>query len=792
MVVYYVVQGGIRMTNSSGLSAHEVAELTRAGKANKMPAKSSASAAAIVASNVFTYFNGIFAVLAVLLIAAGSYKNLTFLPVVIANMVIGIIQQLRAKKVLDKLALLDVSEYTAIRDGEDMRVASDALVLGDLVRIESGQQIPADAIVVSGEGSANEALLTGEADEVAKKQGDELMSGSFLVSGSLVAELTQVGADSYAAKLTAKAKEVKEKKSEMVAGIERIILVAGILIIPVGALLFWQGITTNQMTYPEATISMVAAVTGMIPEGLYLLVTIALALSAMRLAQHNVLLHDMRSIETLARVDVLCVDKTGTITSEDMGVQEVFAAAGVDDTQSSRAEQTLAAYIRTVPDNNITMEALRGHFAEVEPLVASEVTPFSSKLKYSEVRCEHVAYRLGAPEFLLTEEQLEENRDLVDERASAGMRVLAFVEDSSRGGDASEHGSARPVLFVALRNEVRPDARETFSYFANQGVRVVVISGDNPLTVSKVAEDAGIQDADKYVDAATLETPEQIKKAVNTYTVFGRVKPEQKKDLIEAFKLCRLKVAMTGDGVNDILAMKEADCSIAMGGGSDAARQAAQVVLLDSDFSHMKGIVSEGRRDINNITRSATLFLYKNIFSLSLALFSIFGAFVYPLEPNQVSLISMFNIGVPAFLLAFEPNEKKQHGHFVTEVMLRSLPAALTSFFAIAALVVFADLFDISSSDVSTASTYLLSVVGFLILIALITPPNKYRIFVLVVCIVGLIAGCGFFYRLFDIYDLSTRALVLCVVFAFAEVGVLEILRTLVRWLREQDFFADI
>ena len=764
------------MTRESGLTATEVKDLAQRGKSNTVPDKSSQSVAAILASNVFTYFNGIFVVLAVLLVIARSYKNLTFLPVVIANTVIGIVQQLRAKRVLDELALLDVSEYVAIRDGADMRVASDALVQGDLVRLESGQQIPADAVVVSGEGSANEALLTGEADEVPKRVGDELKSGSFLVSGSVVAELTRVGADSYAAQLTIKAKEVKEKKSEMVAGIERIILVAGILILPVGGLLYWQGVTHNGMAYPEAIVSMVAAVTGMIPEGLYLLVTIALALSAMRLAKESVLLHDMRSIETLARVDVLCVDKTGTITSEDMGVQEVFAATGEPDEEFARARQTIAAYVRTVPDNNITMEALRAHFAEVAPLDATDVMPFSSKLKYSQVRTAGGTYRLGAPEFLLTDEQLEQNRAVVEERTGAGMRVLALV---SQEGDA-----ARPVLFVALRNEVRPDARETFSYFAEQDVRVVVISGDNPLTVSKVAEDAGIEGAERYVDAITLDTPEKLRDAVGRYVVFGRVKPEQKRELVNAFKDKGLKVAMTGDGVNDILAMKEADCSIAMGGGSDAARQAAQVVLLDSDFSHMKQIVGEGRRDINNITRSATLFLYKNIFSLALALFSIFGAFAYPLAPNQVSLISMFNIGVPAFLLAFEPNEKKQEGRFITEVLLHSLPAALTSFVAIASMVLFAGLFDISASDVSTASTYLLSVVGFLILIALIRPPNWYRIMVLTVCIVGLIAGCGFFYNLFDIYDLSTRALVLCVIFAFAEVGVLEIFSVMVHWLR--------
>lgn len=758
-----------------GLSTNDVMRLVQEGKTNAMPTKSSMSTARIIASNVFTYFNAIFVGLAVLLVAAGSFKSLTFLPVVIANMVIGIIQQLRSKKVLDELALLDVSNYVAIRDGVDVMVASDALVLGDLVRLASGQQIPADAEVVQGEAGVNESLLTGEADEIEKRTGDELKSGSFVVAGSLIARLTHVGADSYASKLTAQAKEVRNKPSEMVHDIERIILVAGVLIVPVGGLLYWQAVQ-NGSTFSEAIVSMVGAVIGMIPEGLYLLVTIALALSAMRLARQKVLLHDMRSIETLARVDVLCVDKTGTITSDSMSVHETFGAEGASSAVMQRALETLAGYVRSVPDNNATMLALRAFLPEKDPLTSDEVTPFSSKLKYSQVIVGDAAYRLGAPEFLLASEELEKSKGLLEKRTSQGMRVLAFVRCAQ--------DEVEPLLYVALRNEVRENAPATFAEFARQGVAVKVISGDNPLTVSKVAEEAGIEGSERFVDASTLITADDIREAVRTYTVFGRVKPEQKKQIVEALQADGLKVAMTGDGVNDILAMKEADCSIAMGGGSDAARQAAQVVLLDSDFSHMKEIVCEGRRNINNITRSATLFLYKNIFSLSLALFSIFGSFTYPLTPNQVSLISMFNIGVPAFLLAFEPNERKQEGRFITEVLIKSLPAALTSFVAIAAMILFANLFDISKEDVATASTYLLSVVGFLILSSLIQPPNWYRILVFVICVLGFVAGCGFFWKLFDIYDLSMRAWVLSGVFAFAEVGVLRIFDVLLDWIR--------
>lgn len=760
-------------TESAGLTSSEVQRLTKQGKTNAQPNKSSMSTAGIVASNVLTYFNGIFCALAVLLVVAGSFRSLTFLPVVIANTVIGIVQQIRSKKVLDELALLDVSEYVAIRDGESVPVASDALVLGDVIQLQSGQQIPADAVVVSGEASVNESLLTGEADEIQKREGSELMSGSFVVAGELLARLTHVGSESYAAHLTAEAKRAIERPSEMVSNIERIILVSGILIIPVGGLLYWEATTSAGMTFSEAIVSMVGAVIGMIPEGLYLLVTVALALSAMRLAKVKVLLHDMHSIETLARVDVLCADKTGTITSENMIVREAFDAADssagavVDD-----AKALLARYAATVPDDNITMQALRAWLPEAEPIREADVTPFSSKLKYSQVATKAVAWRLGAPEFLLSSEQLDECRGAIESRASKGMRVLALVEVTDR--------ETRPLTFVAISNEVRPDARKTFSYFATQGVEVKVISGDNPLTVSKVAEDAGIPNANRYVDASTLVTEEQVRDAACAYTVFGRVKPEQKRLLVRALRDSGKRVAMTGDGVNDILAMKESDCSIAMGGGSDAARQAAQVVLLDSDFSHMREIVGEGRRDINNITRSATLFLYKNIFSMLLALFAIFGAFAYPLTPNQVALVSLFNVGLPAFFLAFEPNEKKQEGSFISTVLLRSLPASLTSFVAIADLMLFADLFGVTKEDVGMASLYLLAVVGFLILLQLIQPPNRYRVIVFLLCMAGLVLCCAFLWIVFDIHEMSMRSWALCAVFAFAEVGVLQPMEVIV------------
>ena len=762
--------------SGDGLSSEEVKVLTAQGKVNTLPDRVSKTTGQIVAGQIFTYFNAIFALLALLLILTGSFRSLTFLPVVIANTLIGIIQQLRSKKVLDELALLDVSEYLCVRDGEEKRIPSDQLVLGDVIRLSIGQQIPADAVVISGEAGVNESLLTGEEDEVEKKAGSELKSGSFLTAGSLTARLTRVGAQSYAAQLTAKAKEIKDKTSEMIRDIETIIRVAGIAIIPVGGLLLYQAVAVNHLGWKEGINSMVGAVIGMIPEGMYLLMTMALALSAMRLAKEKVLLHDMRSIETLARVDVLCLDKTGTITSGEMHVSETFLPepeAGPADAETAgiasfpgkadaeHAGDLLAAYIRTMTDSNITMDALKAYFPPRAPFEGAAVTPFNSRKKYSQIDLPDISYRLGAPEYLLSPEQLEANRGKIEKRAAAGERVLAFT----RGKDPDR----QPILFVALHNAIRENAKETFAGFAAQGVTVKVISGDNPITVSRVAAEAEIQNADRYVDATTLDDEEKLREAALHYTVFGRVSPEQKKSLVLGMKEKGLKVAMSGDGVNDILAMKEADCSVAMGGGSDAARQAAQVVLLDSDFSHMRGIVSEGRRDINNITRSATLFLYKNIFSLLTALVAILLSASYPLRPAQVSLISGFNIGIPAFLLALEPNEKKQQGRFIRNTLIRSLPAAFTAFAAINLLTLLAGRLGIPEAEVGTACTYLLAMVGFFILFSISRPLNKYRTGVIILSMLGFFLCTAVLNDLFELVRVSAHTLWICLIFVIGE-----------------------
>lgn len=760
----------------AGLTSQEVYKQTQAGNINYIPDTSDKTVKEIVRENIFTYFNAIFAAIAVLVIIAGSFRSLTFLPVVIANTVIGIFQQLKAKKILDKLSLLDKSTYTVIRNGQAENCSSDVLVLGDLVLIKSGQHIPADGYVEDGFALVNESLLTGEADEVEKRQGSELKSGSFVVAGSCYMTLTSVGENSYAAKLMSEAKKVHDKKSEMINDIESIIKIAGILIIPIGIFLFVQSII-NGNSFSESIVSMVGAVIGMIPEGMYLLTTGALALSAIRLGKRHVLLHDMRSIETLARVDVLCVDKTGTITRNEMTVEEVFSPADISNEDFNKYTNILNRYINTMDDTNLTMTALKEYFTGTDKLDAVSTSAFSSRTKYSSVKMKNHEYRLGAPEILLSEDDINANRLLLEQRTGCGQRVLAFV--------AIEDDKSTPLIFISLENEVRENSREIFNYFAEQGVDIKVISGDNPMTVSTVAQKAGIKHSEFYIDATTLSSKEDIFHAVKRYTVFGRVKPEQKKQIVEALQEQKLKVAMTGDGINDILAMKEADCSIAMGTGSDAAREASQVVLMDSDFSHLKEIVAEGRRDINNITRSSTLFLYKNMFSLFLAVFSIINSFTYPLQPSQVSLVSMFNIGIPSFFLALERNEAKQHGRFIVQTIIRALPAAITSFVSIAALVVFSKLFNLPEDGIGTASTYLLSIVGFIILYELCIPQNKYRVSVFVLCIAGFLGCSTCLYSLFAIEDLSLQYAALCIVFAIAEI-------TIMRWLTKvMEFFRQ-
>lgn len=783
--------------NITGLTDEEVRQRVEEGLTNRADISTDKTTKEIVISNVFTYFNLIFLVITILLIMVGSFRNLTFLPIIIGNTVIGIVQEIRAKKTLEKMSLLNAPRADVIRNGSVKQISTEELVKDDVILLTAGKQICADAVVISGNIQVNESLLTGEADEVEKTEGSTLMSGSFVVSGECYARLEKVGNESYISKLSLEAKSMGDKEqSEMIRSINLIVKWVGIVIIPIGLILFWQSHFVNGESITKSVTSTVAAIIGMIPEGLYLLTTVALALSTMKLARKKVLLHDMKSIETLARVDVLCVDKTGTITEPDMKLKEIFLCknSGADGTQTALTLDELKSlildYANASVDNNATMLALKAYAAEALTNNTSALhrtalsqQAFSSSLKYGSVTFSDGTYLLGAPEFIMHDDFSRIEEEIIP-YADKGDRVLLFAKYDGENVENGINGSVTPLGFVALANPIRANAVKTFEYFKSQGVAIKVISGDNPRTVSQIAIQAGIENAESFVDAATLDTEDKIADAVNKYTVFGRVTPKQKKQLVKALQAKGHTVAMTGDGVNDILAMKDADCSVAMASGSEAAAQAAQVVLLDSDFAHMPDVVYEGRRVVNNIQRSASLFLVKNIFSLLLSLFSVILMVTYPLEPAQVSLISMFTIGVPGFLLALEQNKDRIKGHFITNVMLKALPGGLTDVIAVGALVVCGEVFCISDASIGTIATLVLSVVGFMILFKISEPLNGMKYAVIIGNIAGLVFSGFFLKKLFALTDLSNICILLMIVFGFAAESLFRNLTLLVEKLR--------
>ena len=773
-----------RPDHQTGLTAQQVQEHRMHGWTNQPVDPPSKTTKEIIQENVFTYFNLIFLVLAVLLCLVGSFRDLTFLPVIVLNTLIGIIQETRAKKVLDNLTMLNAPHAMVIRDGKKSQINAEDLVIDDIVIFEAGNQVCADAEVCAGEVQVNESLLTGESDEITKRKGDQLMSGSFIVSGQCHARLDKVGADSYISRLTLEAKAMQNtEQSEMIRSLDKLVKWVGVAIIPIGIILFIQAFVFQGEGFQPSVTSMIAAVIGMIPEGLYLLASVALAVSSIRLAQKKVLLHDMKCIETLARVNVLCVDKTGTITENTMEVQDVIPTKEYEEGELRPLSELLGDFTAAQSSDNITMEAMKRYFKIASGKKAVAKTGFSSASKYSSVTFEEASYVLGAPEFVL-KEQYENYEEAISAHASKGARVLVFGTAKEEPDGKPLKEAVTPLAYVLLANPIRQEAKETFTYFAEQGVEVKVISGDNPLTVSEVAKEAGIAGAERYVDASTLHTEEEMRAAVLNNAVFGRVTPNQKRKFVQILKEEGKTVAMTGDGVNDVLALKDADCSIAMASGSDAAAQASQLVLLESDFSCMPEVVLEGRRVVNNIQRSASLFLVKNIFSFLLSLVSFVFMFTYPLEPSQISLISMFTIGVPAFFLALEPNKNIIKGHFLTNVFLKALPAALTDVLAVGALVIFGRTFGVSSADISTAATMLLSIVGFMILYTISAPMNVLRGVILGGCIVGLLFCSIFLNDLFAITGMTTKCVMLFVVFAIATEPVLRYLTWLIGKLR--------
>lgn len=765
----------------SGLSAEQVKRRFAQGENNYKVESSTLSVSEIVRSNVCTYFNLVFAVIAVLLAIVGAWSDMLFLPIIVANTCIGICQEVHSKKVLDKLSILNAPHAVVIRDGKRQEILADQLVLDDIVEFSAGSQIPADAKVVSGELQVNESLITGESDEIEKREGDSLLSGSFVVSGKACARLEKVGKDSYISKLTLQAtKSKKGEQSEMIRSLNYLIMVMGIIIIPIGIALFVQSFIYNEGTFHDSITGMVAAIIGMIPEGLYLLTSVALAVSSVRLAQKKVLIHDMKCIETLARVNVLCVDKTGTITEPGMHVYDFSVLDGADQLEIS---QMLADFVAAQEKDNATMEALKAHFSNGSGMRAREVYSFSSETKYSgAVMNDGKSYVIGAPEFVLRG-QFAQYQEQIATYSSKGYRVLVFAQYEGTLDRKPLTEPVLPLCFVMLANPIRKGAKETFTYFAENDVDIKVISGDNPLTVSVIAAEAGIVGAERFVDASTLKEKEDYYRAVEEYTVFGRVTPSQKRMLVQALKEHKKTVAMTGDGVNDVLALKDADCSVAMASGSEAASNVAQLVLLDSDFSRMPSVVAEGRRVVNNIERTAALYIVKNIFSMLLAIFSVILMLDYPLEPSQVSLISMFTIGIPSFVLALEPNKDLIRGHFLTNVLVRALPAGLTDFIVVSGLVIFCREFQVDLDCLSTSCTILVAIVGFMILHRIARPMNTGHIVMLVGVIAGWILCMLFGGSFFGITGISKQCEMLMVIFAIITEPVLRYLSLIVEWI---------
>ncbi len=773
----------IQADPASGLSTEQVKQRFAAHADNYKVESSTMSVSDIVKSNVFTYFNLIFAIIAVLLSIVAAWSDMMFLPIIIANTCIGIIQEVHSKKVLDRLSILNAPHCTVVRDGQEHEVEAHKLVLDDVVVLQAGSQIPADATVLDGELQVNESLITGESDEIAKHAGDELLSGSFVVSGKAHARLEKVGKDSYISKLTLQATQSKKgEQSEMIRSLNYLIMVMGIIIIPIGIALFVQSYIFNEGTLKESITGMVAAIIGMIPEGLYLLSSVAMAVSSVRLAQKKVLIHDMKCIETLARVNVLCVDKTGTITEPGMHVYETKILDGLDEAQTVA---TIADVVAAQEKDNATMEALQKYFTKGSGHKAKEVFSFSSETKFSGATMDDgKAYVIGAPEFVLRS-QFEEYQEQIAEYSSKGYRVLVFGEYE---GTLSRKPLTEPVVpmgLVMLANPIRKGAKDTFRYFAENDVDIKVISGDNPLTVSVIATEAGIEGAERYVDASVLKTKSDYDEAVEKYTVFGRVTPNQKRMLVQALKEHKKTVAMTGDGVNDVLALKDADCSVAMASGSDAASNVAQLVLLDSDFTRMPSVVAEGRRVVNNIERTASLYIVKNIFSMLLAIFSVILMLDYPLEPSQVSLISMFTIGIPSFILALEPNKNPIRGRFLTNVLVKALPAGLTDFLVVSGLVLFCREFSVDLDCLSTSCTILVAVVGFMILYRIAKPMNIGHIIMMIGVVAGWLFCMLFVSKFFAITGISKQCAMLMIVFAIITEPALRYLSLIVEGLHD-------
>ena len=754
-------------TPASGLTDEEVVTLKAAGHGNAMRDDGSKSTWEILKSNLFTWFNLLNVILAVCLLAVGSYRNMTFIVIIFTNTVIGTVQEIRARNTIRRLQVLNAPTVHALRNGMETVLHSDDLVRGDLTVLRAGDQVVADAIVRSGSGNAMESLLTGESDAIPKKEGDWLYSGSYITEGKLTAQLVYVSDESYAGRLMKEARKTKRPESALMTDLNRLIRFDSLVLIPLGVLLFLKQYLLNKDPLPASVTSSVAAMIGMIPEGLILLTSVAMAVGVVKLGRRKTLVQELYGIETLARVDVLCLDKTGTITTGQMSAEDPIP----QDATPEELKTALGRFLGAFDDESSTLAALR----KLVPSVKEEtlaVLPFSSTRKKSAVSfLDGTTLVLGAPEFVLTESYPEDLRARVDALAADGKRVTVLAAcDGVIREDVLPPVSRILGLFILI-DTLRPNAEQTIRYFREQGVSLKVISGDHPRTVSRIARQVGMDGWDRWVDVSTLSTEAELEEACRNCVIFGRVTPARKKELVKILKRLGHTVAMTGDGVNDIPALKTADCSIAMAGGADAARHAAQLTLLDSDFSAMPAIVLEGRRVINNITRAASLFLTKTLFSFCLGLLTLLIPVSYPYYPIQLTLVSVLTVGVPSFFLALEPSNERITGNFLRTVLQRAIPGGL----AVSVCATIAMLFVNAGWPVDlckTLATLVAGAVGLLVLLRACLPLNRNRTIICSLMLIGFLLASVILGRLFYLVPLTGPAWLLLVGLICLSVGV--------------------
>lgn len=763
-----------------GLSSVEVEKRIKDGKINISENLKTKSIKRIFYDNIVTLFNLINIVLFVALLLVGSYKNLLFIGVMLVNIIIGIFQEIRSKRSVDKLSILSERKITVLRDGAEQEIAREDIVLDDIIILSRGDQIPADCVLVSGECKVNESLLTGESDLISKKVNDEMLSGSFISAGKCCAKVSKVGADCYAAKINAEAKYIKKVNSQILNSFNFIIKLCTFVMFPIGVFFFFNQLGIENGNIQQTVISTVAALIGMIPKGMILLTSSVLAVSIIRLSRKKVLVQEMYCIETLARVDVLCLDKTGTLTADSMDVTDVISFGASDD----EIKTVLSSIVCASDEINATLDAIKVYSTDVTPIKATEFYQFSSETKWSGGCFDNgKTYILGAAEFVFKDrEKYKEVFSKIDEiKKTVRVLTLAVSEQKIMNSELPE--DLQPLAVILIKDKLRDNVNETIDYFKKQGVTLKVISGDSVKTVQNIAQEVGITGAENAVDMTTVTTDEQLKEAAEKCNVFGRVTPAQKKSLVLALQEKGHSVAMTGDGVNDVLALKEADCSIAMASGSDAARNVSQLVLVNNDFAAMPSVVAEGRRTINNIERSSALYLVKTIYSVILSILFIFFNSQYPFEPIQLTLIGAFTVAIPSFVLALQPNHNRIKGNFTAKIFAHAVPSAVCVILNITMVVCLKNLFGVANPDeLSTICVYLTALSGFLLVVRLSLPINLLRGIMLAVSVGGVVLGSIFFGDLFSVVQLSFEAVIMLVVFGIATVVLFNILYNVCRY----------